>query len=78
MADEFGVPKENMYKASEPELITGPQAEKLVAQALRGDFNDKLLEKPPGKLVMAPESDSKPAVEVGYAAADFSDDEDEL
>lgn len=47
---------------TDPELISGPQAEKLVARKQRKAFEAAYLIKPPGGLVMVPESDPRPEV----------------
>lgn len=59
---DFGLKEADLL--TKPKLITGPQAEKLIAKDKRKLFNDRLLFKPEGGLTMVPESDSKPAVEV--------------
>lgn len=73
LKDDFGLTDEQIY--TEPKLITGPQAEKLVPKAERQRFNDKLLHKPEGKLTIAPETDKREAVTID-PAADFDGVED--
>ncbi len=72
MEEDYGVDPDDMYKAAEQTLITGPQAEKLVERASRGAFNEALLVKPEGKLTMVPEDDQREAVEV-EPGGDFDD-----
>ena len=54
-----------------PSIKTGPQLEKAVPKAQREKFAELVMHKPPGKLVVAPEADSRPAVTPGGAAEDF-------
>lgn len=56
----------------EPKMVTGPAAEKLVQSKLRRAFSALFLDKPPGRLVAVPASDSREAVVVN-AADDFDD-----
>lgn len=71
---EYGVdPEKLLTPPKEPELISGPQAEKLIPKAKRKEFSDKYLHKPVGALTMAEASD--PRAEVKHdAAADFEDE----
>lgn len=46
----------------EPEMISGPQAEKLVPAKQRKAFSDALLQAPEGSLTVVPESDPREAV----------------
>ena len=75
MQKKFGVAKELLYKP--PSLLSGPQVEKLVDKKDRKQFNDEMLFKPHGKLVMVPESDKREAVIPPDAADDFEDDLEE-
>ncbi len=56
----FSVHNDQMY--TDPKLVTGPQAEKLVAKDLRGKFNEEMLHKPEGGLTMAPDDDDRVAM----------------
>lgn len=58
---------------SPPELLSGPQIEKLVPKEKRGAFNDKFLVKPEGSLTVARANDPRPAV-VCRAGDDFKDE----
>lgn len=74
-AEEFGVDRGKLYTAPEPKFLTGPQAEKLLPKDKRQGFSDRYLFKPEGSLTIAPEEDSRSAVDVD-PAADFDDVED--
>ena len=68
-ARDFGVPADQLYKRN---MLTGPAAEKLVPKPMRDDFSNAMLEKPPGKPVLATADDRRPAVGGTGAADDFS------
>ena len=74
---EFGVDASDMY--TEPALISGPAAEKLIrgkgSGALKKEMSAKLLFKKPGALTLAPESDPREEVKAS-AQSDFEDVED--
>lgn len=61
---------------SRPKLISGPQALKLVPAKKRREFEDKFLTKPDRGVSLAPESDSRPAVEIN-PGDDFEEIEEE-
>ena len=59
---------------TEPKLITGPQAEKLVPPKLRKGFEADFLIKPPGSLTTAPLDDPREAATIN-PGDDFPDDD---
>ncbi|MEE9592032.1 MAG: DUF2800 domain-containing protein, partial [Thermoplasmata archaeon] len=61
LTEDFELDREGLFVRS---LKTGPQVEKLVPRDRRKEFNERLLEKPEGRLTMVPEDDPKPAVTV--------------
>jgi len=77
LAVEYGAPRDKLYTEPKPPAIkTGPQLEKLVPAKRREEFAQKAMYKPPGKLTVAPEADSRPAVKPGQSVEDdFKDEE---
>ncbi len=73
LEEDFGLSRDDLYTDPTPQLKSGPQVEKLLRSDQRKRFNERLLFKPEGKLTVAPESDSKPAVEVD-PADEFKED----
>ncbi len=63
--------RDDMFNPSS--IRTGPQLEKLLPANERKAFSEEFMEKPPGRLIVVPESDPKPAVTVNVG-----DDFDEL
>lgn len=80
LCSEFGLSRDDLFSA--PELKSGPQVEKLIkkgdgrsAAERKKDFSDRYLYSPPGGLTIAPESDTRQAVQVD-PASDFGDEPD--
>ena len=65
-----GFVKDKAKLYTKPELISGPQAEKLVEKQRRAEFEKKFLFKPEPKLTVAAEDDPRDRVE----CSDFEDD----
>lgn len=69
VAVKLGADRDKLFNPpKEPTIKTGPQIEKLIPAKRRQEFSDTVMHKPPGKPVVAPESDPRPAVRPGQAA----------
>jgi hypothetical protein len=71
----FKLKKEDVY--TKPELMSGPQLEKLIQKDLREKFNEDILTKSKGKLTMVPESKKGEAIIPPSVGDDFDDIENE-
>lgn len=68
VAVKLGADRDKLFNPPKPPGIkTGPQIEKLIPAKRRAEFSSTVMHKPPGKLVVAPESDARPAVRPGQA-----------